>query len=136
MQNARKEIEDITVNDIKCATIDLVITNWESKDCGSYEEEDHISANLPVGYTQEEYDNFMKKLDVEYNAGYGMQELFGTIWLKDGTWFDRTITDIPDDISQSVDDWLTDYIKEIDEEAKDKEKAFNKYMSNKDYELI
>ena len=54
-----------------------------------------------------------------------------TITRPDGTWFDRTITDIPDDISQSVDDWLTDYIKEIDEEAKDKEKAFNKYMSNK-----
>lgn len=89
MQNARKEIEAIIPKDIKCATIDLVITNWESKDCGSYEEEDHISVNLPVGYTQEEYDNFMKKLDVEYNAGYGMQELFGTIWLKDGTWFDR-----------------------------------------------
>jgi len=59
-----------------------------------------------------------------------------TITRPDGTWFDRTITDFPEHIGIEINDWLTDYIKEIDEEAKDKEKAFNKYMSNKDYELI
>lgn len=45
--------------------------------------------NLPVGYTQEQYDEFVNSLDFEYDAGYGGQELFGTIWYTDGTWSDR-----------------------------------------------
>ena len=28
-------------------------------------------------------------MDFEYDAGYGSQELFGTIWYSDGTWSDR-----------------------------------------------
>lgn len=28
-------------------------------------------------------------LDFEYDEGLGVQELFGTIWYKDGTWSDR-----------------------------------------------
>lgn len=26
---------------------------------------------------------------VDYDDGYGGQELFGTIWLKDGSWYER-----------------------------------------------
>ncbi len=44
---------------------------------------------LPVSYTQEQYDEFINSLDFEYDKGYGGQELFGTIWYKDGTWSDR-----------------------------------------------
>jgi hypothetical protein len=44
---------------------------------------------LPVSYTQEQYDEFVNSLDFEYDKGYGGQELFGTIWYKDGTWSDR-----------------------------------------------
>ena len=44
---------------------------------------------LPVSYTQEQYDEFVNSLDFEYDDGYGGQELFGTIWYKDGTWSDR-----------------------------------------------
>jgi hypothetical protein len=44
---------------------------------------------LPVGYTQEQYDEFVNSLDFEYDRGYGGQELFGTIWYTDGTWSDR-----------------------------------------------
>jgi hypothetical protein len=28
-------------------------------------------------------------LDFEYDAGFGSQELFGTIWYADGTWSER-----------------------------------------------
>tara|TARA_R110000765_G_scaffold92771_1_gene175089 strand:+ start:117 stop:281 length:165 start_codon:yes stop_codon:yes gene_type:complete len=35
-----------------------------------------------------------------------------TIERPDGTWFDKTIIDIPDDVSQPIDDWLTYYTKE------------------------
>lgn len=46
-------------------------------------------ARLPVLYTLEEYMLFLAALDFEYDAGYGGQELFGTIWYADGSWSDR-----------------------------------------------
>ena len=45
--------------------------------------------SLKHSYTQEEYDLFIKSLDFDYDDGFGGQELFGTIWYKDGTWSDR-----------------------------------------------
>ena len=41
---------------------------------------DHIEENLSA---------FLKSLDFEYDSGYGVLELCGTVWLKDGTWMDR-----------------------------------------------
>ena len=38
---------------------------------------------------QEEYEEFLSKLDFEYDSGYGLQNLFGFIWYKDGTWSER-----------------------------------------------
>ena len=38
--------------------------------------------------------------------------LYATIERPDGTWFDKTIIDIPDDVSQPIDDWLTYYMEE------------------------
>ena len=38
--------------------------------------------------------------------------IVSTIERPDGTWFDKTITEIPDDVSQPIDDWLTYYTKE------------------------
>lgn len=47
------------------------------------------NAKLKVGYSEKCYNNFLEKLDFEYNSGYGGQELFGTIWHEDGTWQSR-----------------------------------------------
>ena len=44
---------------------------------------------LMVDYTLEEYEQFVNSLDFEYDSGFGLQELFGMIWFKDGTWADR-----------------------------------------------
>lgn len=44
---------------------------------------------LKVNYTALDYEVFINSLDFNYSSGYGGQELFGTIWLKDGTWYDR-----------------------------------------------
>ncbi len=44
---------------------------------------------LPVGYNDAIYLEFLQKLDIKYDNGYGGQELYGTIWYKDGTWSDR-----------------------------------------------
>ena len=35
------------------------------------------------------WEQFTNKLDFEYNAGYGTQQLFGTIWFQDGSWATR-----------------------------------------------
>lgn len=36
-----------------------------------------------------EYERFLEDIDFNYDEGYGTQELFGTIWHKDGTWSTR-----------------------------------------------
>jgi hypothetical protein len=44
---------------------------------------------LTTGWTQDEWDEFIARLNFEYDSGYGTQELYGTIWYKDGTWSGR-----------------------------------------------
>jgi hypothetical protein len=68
---------------IKCATI--------SRGCW-YDNDDveRSTFNLKEGHTQKEYEEFLKKLDFEYDNGYGGQELFGKVWLtEEGTWYER-----------------------------------------------
>lgn len=51
--------------------------------------EGHIptsSGKLKLNYTQEDLNEFLNALDFDYHSGYGIQELFGTIWYKDGRW--------------------------------------------------
>ena len=45
---------------------------------------------LREGYTQEEYNEFLEKMDFEYDSGYGLQHLFGTVWFTEpGVWMER-----------------------------------------------
>lgn len=44
---------------------------------------------LYQGYSQDELDSFMLKMNFEYDSGYGCQFLHGTIWLKNGSWIRR-----------------------------------------------
>lgn len=48
--------------------------------------------SLKVNHTQEELNEFLKKMDFRYNNGYGSQELYGTVWLVDGTWLSRRVS--------------------------------------------
>ena len=81
MANAKEEFLGTTKNNkVLCASISYEEC-WErrlNKEC-----------KLLVNYTQEQYDAFIQSLDFDYDAGYGGQELFGTIWFSDGTWADR-----------------------------------------------
>lgn len=54
---------------------------------GTYTERVH--ALLITGYSESDWDAFLRQLDVEYDAGYGGQELYGTVWLPDGVWLTR-----------------------------------------------
>jgi hypothetical protein len=44
---------------------------------------------LKVGYSEQEYLQFLEQLNFKYDSGFGGQELFGTVWLSDGTWLSR-----------------------------------------------
>jgi len=49
----------------------------------------NIVSVLKVGYSNEDYQTFLDSLDYEYEVGFGYQQMFGTIWLNDNTWFSR-----------------------------------------------
>jgi len=81
--NIKEELLRQLVNkaEIKCALI--------RKGADYYEPEEQKTVILKKGYTSEDYINFLNKLDFNYNNGYGGQELYGNVWLKDGTWLER-----------------------------------------------
>ena len=67
-------------SNIKCASIhgkDYYVSPSEFRPC-----------TLIINFTDSEYKDFIEALD--YNLGldlYGEDELVGTIWLKDGSWY-------------------------------------------------
>lgn len=82
MANAKEEfVRMIKDKELLCASISY-------QNCWDHESPSK-NCNLSVGYTLEEHIAFIESLDFEYDAGYGGQELFGTVWFKDGTWSDR-----------------------------------------------
>lgn len=46
-------------------------------------------AILPIGYSVSVMQNFLEAINYQYDSGYGLQEVYGTIWYKDGTWSER-----------------------------------------------
>lgn len=40
-------------------------------------------------YKKEDFDNFLKFMDREYNSGYGGQEIYGIVYCENGIWMDR-----------------------------------------------
>jgi hypothetical protein len=81
-RNAKQELISAlsTFAKIKCASIIKEVY---------YANDDRQSFNLKVNHTPEDYANFLNKLDFEYDAGYGSQNLDGIVWLEDGTWLSR-----------------------------------------------
>lgn len=41
------------------------------------------------GHTKEEYEDFLKKINFNYDSGYGGQEVEGIIWCENDIWFTR-----------------------------------------------
>lgn len=76
MRNAREEFETkvMTNGTVKCAVIRCR----------------NVQAVLKPGYTEQEFKEFLSVLKtLDYNNGYGGQELYGVVWMTDGTWCDR-----------------------------------------------
>jgi len=89
LTNAKQEFlaRHSTLTGIKCVQITYHPNSlWEMYEGN---EPQSKTINLKVGYSQEDLNNFLEELNFNYDAGYGGQELFGTIWYKDDTWAER-----------------------------------------------
>jgi hypothetical protein len=102
MDNARKEIlRYVDKSDILCAEIRHEKFTW-----GEKLEPQHYSMKIGDNVTE-----FLKQLDFNYDDGYGLQELFGTVWLKDGTWLERREYDGSEWWVHQVMPSIPDYLK-------------------------
>ena len=85
MKNAKTELENI-INplSIECAQIQAFL-DYDDMGDGIFK----INLNLKQGATVAELQSFLSALDFNYDNGYGGQNLFGIVWLNDGTWLER-----------------------------------------------
>jgi len=51
--------------------------------------EDAYNIRLKIGYTPEDFEKFLSKLNFNYDSGFGTQYLGGEIWFENGTWATR-----------------------------------------------
>lgn len=77
-QELLREIESRNLS-IKCAEITREAQGYLEEEC----------FRLKVNHSKAEYEAFLQKLDFKYDAGYGSQQLFGTVWLDNGCWLAR-----------------------------------------------
>jgi len=78
---------------VKCADITIIANTVRSlEQFGQYEDPNPVDASLKIGHFTNDavsFNNFLDKLNTIYDCGFGGQELFGTVWLHDGTWLSR-----------------------------------------------
>lgn len=74
MRNAKQEfLHEVNNKAIKCVEIRV----------------NQSDIDLKIDFTDEEYTLFLEKLNIEYDSGYGGQELYGLIWYSNGDWSER-----------------------------------------------
>ncbi len=82
--NAKTELQEILEKKakVKCAQI--------IKGCEYYDDNKPcLQFDLKINHTEDDFLDFLNRLDFNYDSGFGKQELFGTVWLEDGTWLSR-----------------------------------------------
>lgn len=82
MRNAKQELLyyiELRNVEIKAASISFDVPEQDKLTC----------IVLPCNHTPEQWETFLTALDFEYDAGYGHQYIYGTIWHTDGTWSTR-----------------------------------------------
>lgn len=98
----------------------LCCTITKGDDHSSWEEEQKCTYQLTTGFTKEEHEQFLDKIDFMYDSGYGGQELFGTIWYKDGTWSERGEYDGSEWWHYQMCPEIPPHLKRIDKEREEK----------------
>jgi len=91
MTNAKEELLKLLEGKakVKCATITKGYQYNGKEPYPKFELKVNHTFELKVNHTEEEFQSFLKSLNFDYDSGFGGQELFGTIWLEDGTWCTR-----------------------------------------------
>ena len=87
--NAKKEfLSAIGSRTVKCAEVVYTACSlWAMNEENGPEPKKLI---LKVGYNETAWEEFLEQLDFEYDAGYGGQELFGTVWFASSNeWMTR-----------------------------------------------
>ena len=87
MRNAREELEEL-LKETGCHILAAEIRIGRDI-ADPYYEDPTSEYILKEKRVVSDYRKFMESLDFQYDAGYGLQVLFGTIWFTDGTWADR-----------------------------------------------
>lgn len=85
--NAKEElIQTLTSRNliIKCAYVHTRNPYYDMDDDFEVKE-----AILPLNFSFYQLTEFYDKLNFEYDSGYNGQELYGNVWLEDGTWLER-----------------------------------------------
>jgi hypothetical protein len=106
-------------SNVLCASIQ------KGDDYGDDEEIIERTFILTTGYSQEDWNEFLSKLDFIYDSGYGGQELFGTIWYTDGTWSDRREYDGSEWYEYHICPEIPENVRRID---KEREQKLNKIL--------
>ena len=88
MINAKEEFIDMCKDKtVSCATI--VHEYWTEGMLSLASVLKMTKIDLKCNYTPEDFKEFLKYLDFQYDRGHGLQEIFGTVWFEDGTWATR-----------------------------------------------
>jgi hypothetical protein len=79
----------LLLNDVYSRNATLVAAVVEYNRYAPGLEYDPLIATLYPGFTEAEYKAFLDAIDFRYDADYGTQYVFGTVWFSDGSWATR-----------------------------------------------
>lgn len=87
MTNAREEFledfaKEILTGEILCAKIRLSRINYETEPS----QEEGRTIILRKNFSKKDWEDFLSQLDFEYDSGFGIQQLFGTVWGVNNWW--------------------------------------------------
>ncbi len=98
--NAKQELLDTLkqinkeTSEIKCAITSIFVVDKDYTQNGwDSPEGEQKRLILKVGYNQQELENFLEGLNVEYDNGFNHQYLAGRILFEDETWLERATYD-------------------------------------------
>lgn len=77
------------LQNVKCAYITLYYCDIDTNTHDAHPCDPRIKIILQEGWCDKDLDEFLNQLDIDYDNGFGEQELFGYVWMNDGTWFER-----------------------------------------------
>lgn len=86
---------------------------------------------LKTNHSTQKLNKFFESLNFDYDAGYGDQELFGTVWLEDGTWLSRGEYDGSEWWEHNVLPEIPKRINQLKNSTMKTEKEYRKAFPNK-----